>query len=104
MKPLIFIPLIYFLTVLQTSFLVFFDFRGYVLNYVFIVVLLFNIFENPRKDRGLILAILAGFFLDIFSSGPFGVNFFGLWVLTLFILSALAKYFLKRHLSFIPGR
>jgi len=103
MVLLIFVPLIYFLTVVQNTFAVFFDFRGYILNLVFIAVLIFNIFESPRKITGLVLAIFAGFLLDIFSSGIFGANFIGFWTFVLFILSIFIKYFFRTwiHISII---
>ena len=96
MKILILLPAVYFLTLLQTSFLVFFDFRGYVLNLVLVSVLLLNLFENSRSDSGLILAIFGGFLLDIFSSGLFGFDFIGFWTIALFIFSLFIKYFLKK--------
>ena len=99
MRLLIFIPFIYFLTLFQASFMVFFDFRGYILNLVLILILLFNFFESPRADKGLVLAIFGGFFLDIFSSGIFDVNFLGFWTLMLFILSLAIKYFFKKHIA-----
>lgn len=99
LRTLILIPAIYFLALLQTSFFVFFDTKGYILNFVLVAVLLFNLFESRRKISGLILAIFGGFFLDVFSSGLFGINFLGFWVLTLLILSVLIKYFLKKHLA-----
>jgi rod shape-determining protein MreD len=99
MKLFIFIPLIYFLTLFQASFLVFFDINGYVLNLVLISVLFFNLFESQRKISGLVLAIFGGLFLDIFSSGLFGVNFIGFWALTLFVLSVFIKYIFRKHFS-----
>jgi len=98
-KTSIFIIAIYFLVLFQASFMVFFDIKGYVLNLVLISVLFFNLLEGQRKISGLVLAIFGGFFLDIFSSGLFGANFIGFWVLVFFILSSLIKYFLKKHLA-----
>lgn len=98
-KLFIFILSIYFLVILQASFFAFFDIRGYVFNFVLLAVFLFNILESQRKSGGLILAVFAGFFLDIFSSGLFGINFIGFWTLTLFVFSLLIKYLLKKNLS-----
>lgn len=98
MASFIFVPLIYFLTVFQTSFFIFFDIQGFVFNFVLLAILLFNILETPEKNQGLILAISAGFFLDIFSSEIFGVSFIGFRALALFTLSLFIKYIFKKHI------
>lgn len=91
MQLFIFVPIIYFLTLLQTSFMVFFDINGYVLNLVLAAVLVFNFLENQRSDRGLVLAVFGGFFLDIFSSGN--------WTLILIAASLFIKYVFKKHIQ-----
>lgn len=95
MQLFIFVLIIYFLTLLQASFLVFFDINGYILNLVLAAVLVFNFLENQRSDRGLVLAVFGGFFLDIFSSGLFGIS----WVLALTAASLFIKYIFKKHVQ-----
>ncbi|MEK7071742.1 MAG: hypothetical protein AAB959_00430 [Patescibacteria group bacterium] len=96
MKLLFLIPLIYFLTLFQTSFMVFFNINGYILNLVLAAVLVFNFLENQRSDRGLVLAVFGGFFLDIFSSG----NLFGIdWLLLFIAISLFIKYVFKKHVQ-----
>ena len=101
MKILISIIMIYFLVLLQSSFMVFFDIQGYVLNLVLILVLLFNLFESSKSVKGLILAFFGGFFLDIFSSELFGIDLIGLWIFILIALSVFIKYIFKKHFSFV---
>ncbi len=90
MKKVLFLSLIFYLILLiQESFLPHFNIRGVVPNLVLIFVCLFSFFEKSKKrdeKYGIILVIIVGFFLDIFS-----VSFFGRFIL---ILTAI--YFLTR--------
>jgi len=83
----------YFLTLFQTSFLIYFSFRGFTLNLVLILIILLNIFEKPSEKLGLLSAFIGGFFLDIFSE-----NFIGFWILILLSLAIFIKFILKRYL------
>jgi rod shape-determining protein MreD len=82
----------YLLFVFQTSFLVHFPIRGWVLNIVFIAIFLFNILEKPEKNNGILAAAILGFFWDIFSE-----NFIGYHVLMLVFLALLIKTILVRY-------
>lgn len=91
MKKILFLILLtYFLTLFQSSFVVFFNVRGMVPNLVLIFIFLFNIFEKPSENSGIAAAAAGGFFLDIFSGGHLGIN-----LIILTALSFLIKYFLK---------
>ena len=91
-KFLIFIIVIYFLTLIQTSFLVHFMIWGKVLNLVFILVVFWNLFEGTKKYFGIYLAFLGGFFLDIFSSHFIGWNILFLGITAVFIKLVFKKY------------
>ncbi|MFA4998905.1 MAG: hypothetical protein WC514_02690, partial [Candidatus Paceibacterota bacterium] len=81
MRKFLFLFLVlYILCLLQTSFLVYFSIKGFVLNLVLVTVILINIFENPREMTGIFLAGFGGLFLDIFS-----VRFFGFWMVILLL-------------------
>ncbi|MDP3991119.1 MAG: rod shape-determining protein MreD [Candidatus Nealsonbacteria bacterium] len=91
-KILILALFFYFLVLLQTSFLVHFRIFGFALNFVFIAVVLINIFEKPQKYSGMAAAFIGGLFLDIFSAGVIGFN-----VLILVVLAFLLKTFFKKY-------
>jgi rod shape-determining protein MreD len=96
MKKFLFLFLsLYFLCLLQTSFLVHFSIKGIVLNLVLIAVVLINIFENPREITGIFLAGFGGLFLDIFSE-----RFFGFWIIVLLLTAVLLKFILKEYVRF----
>ncbi len=87
----IFIGIIfYFLYFLQMSFLPFLSIFQF--NFLFFIVLLINILEDPNKNIGLFCAFFVGIFSDIFS--PY---FFGLITSTLLLLAILIKYVLLRY-------
>lgn len=82
--------LLFFLTLIQTSFLIHF----YYINIVLIIVLIINIYESPKGYFGISISIISGLFLDIFSS-----NFFGINTLLLLFLSLFIKIFIKKNVS-----
>jgi rod shape-determining protein MreD len=89
------ILIIYFLALVQTSFLLHFGTFTTVLNLVFIFVLIINFLNFPFWQKMLVAAI-GGFYLDIFSlSVPFG--FFGFYTLSLIIGCFLLRIFLKKY-------
>jgi len=61
-------------------------------NFLLLIVLLINIFEDPQKNTGLICAFFAGIYSDMFS--PY---FFGLVTIILFSVSILIKYVLIKY-------
>ena len=90
----------YVLALLQSSFLVHFGILGYVLNFILIITIFINLFEESQKNLGISAAFIGGFFLDIFSE-----NFFGFWILTLLAMSLFIKFIFKRYVRFpIPRR
>lgn len=99
-KYLILILFLYFLTLFQTSFSVYFNIQGYILNFVFLLVILINLFEGQKENFGLFSAFFGGFFLDIFSE-----NFIGFWILILLGTSLFIKYIFKKYVRFpIPQK
>lgn len=72
-KILIFIIFFYILALIQTSLFVPFAILGKFPNLILVSVILFLIFENPRDNFGFFVAFLGGFFIDVFSSHPFGM-------------------------------
>ncbi|MBU4022762.1 rod shape-determining protein MreD, partial [Patescibacteria group bacterium] len=86
--------LFYVLTLIQTSFLIHYSWRGTGINLVLLVFIIFLF--NHKKDikEGVLLAVMAGFFLDIFSS-----YFFGLFILFFIILFFLISQIRKRILA-----
>ena len=92
-KVLILIFGFFLLALLQTSFLVFFSFKGMVLNLILISVVLINIFESQKNKFGILAAFFGGFLLDIYSGTYFGLNVFFLLIISIFIKQFVKKYF-----------
>jgi len=88
--------LFYFLTLLETSFLI--HFSLYFSNLILILIILINLLENRKENFGLICAFFGGFFSDIFSDTP--PNFIGFHVLTYILISVFIKYLFKKHVQF----
>jgi len=91
-KILISIIVFYFLVLIQTSFLVHFNILGIVPNLVLISVVLWNLFEKSKNYFGLYVALIGGFFLDIFSN-----YFIGFYILILFTLVIFLKLVFKKY-------
>jgi len=83
---------LYILVLFQTSFLVYFDVSGYVLNFILIVVIFINLFESSQEKLGISSAFIGGFFLDIFSE-----NFLGFWILILLATAIFIKFIFKKY-------
>jgi rod shape-determining protein MreD len=94
MKTILFFPVFYTISLLQTSFLVHFNFFGVIIPYItIIIVLLLNIFEKPDKKYGIYGAGILGFFWDIFSTAPIGFHLLFLAGLAFLIKILLKNYF-----------
>lgn len=92
-KSLILITIFFYLiTLIQSSFLVYFPIFGMIFNLNLIFVFLINLFENPKKNLGLQSAVISGFFWDIFSSWPIGVGISILFLLAFFTKLIFRKY------------
>ena len=92
-KILILIIFFYILALLQTSFLIHFNFFTITPNLILITVLLLNLLEEPRKNNGIFGAVISGFFWDIFSD-----RFIGFHILILVGLAILIKVILRNYL------
>lgn len=91
-KSLFIIIFIYFLVLFQTSFLIHFSVFNIIPNFIFLFIIIWNIFESPEKKSGLFYAIFAGFLMDVFSSHTIGYN-----ILILALSSFAIKIVLKRY-------
>ncbi len=94
-KTIFLLLFFYFLTLIQTSFLVHFYFFRIAPNLVFIAVILINLFIPSNIWWGIIAAFWGGFFLDIFSLSNTG--FFGVYTLISVCLALFIKFILKKH-------
>ena len=92
-KILILIIFFYILALLQTSFLIHFNFFKITPNLILITVLLLNLLEEPRKNTGIFGAVISGFFWDVFSDRLIGCH-----VLILVGLAILIKVILRNYL------
>jgi len=87
MKKILFLVLfLYFLVLIQTTFLNYFDLEGLTPNLLLIAVIFLNLLQEQKDFSGIFLSGIGGFFLDLFSGFHFGV-----FTITLFILSFLIK-------------
>jgi len=91
-KILISIIILYFLVLLQASFFVHFAIGGIFPNLILILIIIWNVFEKPRNELGLYMALSGGFFLDIFSSFFIGYN-----ILISMVLVILIKLIFRRY-------
>lgn len=90
-KSFIIFLLFYFFAVLQGSFFIHFNVFGAVPNFILIFLFLIIFFSPSQKKVGMnylifVYIVIAGLFLDIFSSAYFGVS-----VVLLLIIGFLAK-------------
>jgi rod shape-determining protein MreD len=99
-KIIFFIFLFYILILLQTSFLIPFSIAGIIPNLVLVAVILVNLFNRTSEISGLIVALIGGLYLDIFSISFFG--FFGFYTLISLIISLFLKFILKNYVK-IPS-
>lgn len=84
-KILILVLFFYLFTLFQNSFLANFSIYGVVPNFVLILVCLLSFFEKPHEYFGLFSVLIAGFFLDIFSSSFLGASILSLIIIYFFI-------------------
>lgn len=84
--------ILYFLALLQTTALVQFHFLGVVPNIILIVIIAWNILENPKNFSGVFFGFVGGFFLDVFSSGPMGLN-----ILIMTLTAILLKFIFRKY-------
>lgn len=94
-KLVIIAVLFYFLALLQTSFLVHFNIKGMVPNFILLSVILINLFEPQKEKTGIFAAFIGGFFLDIWS-----VHIFGTEILILLAIAIFIKFFIKKYVRF----
>ncbi|OIO46407.1 MAG: hypothetical protein AUJ31_01855 [Parcubacteria group bacterium CG1_02_39_15] len=104
-KLLISLLLFYILILLQVSFLPHFFLFSWssISNLAFIIIFLIFYLcfsERPEKNSGIIPALFAGFFLDIFSGNFLGIDFLGFWTFILAIIAIFIKFFLRRYVRF----
>lgn len=94
-KILILFIIFYILTLFQNAFLIHFNIKGIIPNFVLILVFFLNFFEKPGQYFGFWAALFGGFLLDIFSD-----HYFGLSIIIFLIIS----FFVKKSLHFLKER
>jgi rod shape-determining protein MreD len=107
-KILILIIFFYILSLIQTGFLASFEASENFPNLILISLILLILLEKPRENSGYFAAFLGGFFIDVFSTNPFGMTIIFLLFLTFLlkkIISSLKKitapWFLVLSLGFL---
>jgi rod shape-determining protein MreD len=91
-KAFFFLIFLYFIALLETSFFVHFRFFNILPNLLLIFQILITLFEDPKGNWAFFSAILAGFFLDVFSERPIGFNIFALLFISFVLKTVLRKY------------
>ncbi len=94
-KYLISIIIVYFLIMLQRSFLT--HFFNFCPNLVFIFIIFLNLLESRDNFFGIYFSLISGFLLDIFSVGIFGYYLF-LFLLTSFFIKIVIKDYVQFNL------
>lgn len=93
LKYAIITMLLYFLSIFQNGFLPHFNIMGAFPNLIFIVFFILIFFESKSQLEGFFIAIIAGFFLDIFLSSDFGVSI--ILLLLIYFFANTTKHFLR---------
>lgn len=91
-KIIISIIIFYFLALFQSSFLVHFNIFSWTPNIILIIVVTLGIIESSKKYFAIWVALIGGFFLDIFS-----VRFFGFNILMLVLICLFFKFIFKYY-------
>ena len=97
-KHLLFFVLIYFLILIQVSFLPHFCtsiFCSLFLNPILILICTINFFEKQKSPNAFLFLLFAGLFSELFSE-----KFFGLFILIFLSVAILIKFILKRYVQF----
>ena len=93
-KYLILIPILFFLALIQESFLHHFEIFGTVPNLVLISVFLLNFLQKQENQFGIFAGFFGGAILDLSSALPIGTFFLTLGTLSFFI-KKMGKLFQK---------
>jgi rod shape-determining protein MreD len=101
-KLILFGLLFYLLTLFQTSFFPHFIFGlsqknlNYFFNLSWVLILLLSFFEKKTEKFSFLLALLGGFFSDIFSE-----KFFGFYTLSFLLSCFFVKNILKKYVQLL---
>lgn len=87
---------LYFLTLFQAGFLAHFQFFGISPNLVLILVVVINLWEDPKSNFGFFAAFFGGLFGDIFSGRQIGFN------ILIFLAAAFSIKFILKNYVRIP--
>lgn len=79
-------------SVLQMSFFVHFFPRGFIPNFIILLVIFLSIFEKEESSGSIAAALFGGFLMDVFSEGVIGF-----WALVLTIVSLAIKGILQEY-------
>jgi len=93
-KLLLAVFILYFFVLIHASFCVHFGFLGCLFNLPIIITAVWNFFEKEKGffSPALIASLIAGFFLDVYSSG-----IIGFYILILGTAAVFIKIFLKNY-------
>jgi len=91
-KTLILIISLYFLILLQVSFLIHFKIFNRLPNIILISVILICLFQKKESNLGIGAAAVGGLLLDIFFS-----NFIGFYILILLVISLFIKFVIRSY-------
>lgn len=92
-KTLVLVAAMYYLFIVESSYLPFFTF----FSFLALFVLMVNLLEEPQGKLGLISAFFFGLMIDIYST-----HFIGLIALSLLLASLLLKFILFKYVR-IPS-
>jgi rod shape-determining protein MreD len=84
--------ILYFLSLLETSFFVHFNVFRWIPSTLLLYVVIFNVLESPKKNAGIYVSLIAGFLSDIFSSSFIGFN-----IIIFLAVSLLLKFVFNRY-------
>jgi len=71
-------------------------------NFLCLLVIVLNIIENPESKLGIISAFLGGLLLDLSTTYEFGLFTISLVILSLIVKTILSKFLKIPYASFIP--
>ena len=87
-KSIIIFSFLYFLLILEMSYLPFFTFISFAIS----LTVLINLFEEPKEKLGLFFSFFLGLIIDIFSS-----NYLGMAAVSFLLFALILKFILFRY-------
>jgi len=88
----------YFLNLIQMSFLSFFKFPLWQINFSILLTIVICLLEESQKLIGIFCAFWTGLFLDLY----FGSNLFGIFTISFLLFSVIIKLALYKYVKLSP--